>query len=245
MEFSPINKKLDNLVFEDEEDVLKDEKSEEIIEPNFHSENETQELQLSQRKDEEPINLALSYKFNEFQIFNTNSIGNGNEKKVFLARKKNRTKIDDDSVKNDKSNFLKFYKERFKDGLSNWNNNNNDEFSNYFNNEKFEEKKSIYLNNLFIKSLNVQENEKIELNNNFAKKEVKNYINNNINNKISYFNYFNRQKHIYNNLTMQENDPLIISRSNFSYCNLYPFEYISNGINNFKGINNMTIDNSF
>ena len=143
MEFSPINKKLDNLVFEDEEDVLKDEKSEEIIEPNFHSENETQELQLSQRKDEEPINLALSYKFNEFQIFNTNSIGNGNEKKVFLARKKNRTKIDDDSVKNDKSNFLKFYKERFKDGLSNWNNNNNDEFSNYFNNEKFEEKKSI------------------------------------------------------------------------------------------------------
>ena len=40
-----------------------DEKSEEIIEPNFHSENETQELQLSQRKDEEPINLALSYKF--------------------------------------------------------------------------------------------------------------------------------------------------------------------------------------
>ena len=88
MEFSPINKKLDNLVFEDEEDVLKDEKSEEIIEPNFHSENETQELQLSQRKDEEPINLALSYKFNEFQIFNTNSIGNGNEKKVFLARKK-------------------------------------------------------------------------------------------------------------------------------------------------------------
>ena len=245
MEFSPINKKLDNLVFEDEEDVLKDEKSEEIIEPNFHSENETQELQLSQRKDEEPINLALSYKFNEFQIFNTNSIGNGNEKKVFLARKKNRTKIDDDSVKNDKSNFLKFYKERFKDGLSNWNNNNNDEFLNYFNNEKFEEKKSIYLNNLFDKSLNVQENEKIEHNNNFAKKEVKNYINNNINNKISYFNYFNRQKHIYNNLTMQENDPLIISPSNFSYCNLYPFEHISNGINNFKGINNMTIDNSF
>ena len=192
MEFSPINKKLDNLVFEDEEDVLKDEKSEEIIEPNFHSENETQELQLSQRKDEEPINLALSYKFNEFQIFNTNSIGNGNEKNVFLARKKNRTKIDDDSVKNDKSNFLKFYKERFKDGLSNWNNNNNDEFLNYFNNEKFEEKKSIYLNNLFDKSLNVQENEKIEHNNNFAKKEVKNYINNNINNKISYFNYFNR-----------------------------------------------------
>ena len=245
MEFSPINKKLDNLVFEDEEDVLKDEKSEEIIEPNFHSENETQELQLSQRKDEEPINLALSYKFNEFQIFNTNSIGNGNEKNVFLARKKNRTKIDDDSVKNDKSNFLKFYKERFKDGLSNWNNNNNDEFLNYFNNEKFEEKKSIYLNNLFDKSLNVQENEKIELNNNFAKKEVKNYINNNINNKIIYFNYFNRQKHIYNNLTMQENDPLIISPSNFSYCNLYPFEYISNGINNFKGINNMTIDNTF
>ena len=69
MEFSPINPNFDNLVFEDEEDVLKDEASEEIIEPNFHSENETQELQLNERKDEEPINLALSYKFDEIQLF--------------------------------------------------------------------------------------------------------------------------------------------------------------------------------
>lgn len=245
MEFSPINPNFDNLVFEDEEDVLKDEASEEIIEPNFHSENETQELQLNERKDEEPINLALSYKFDEFQLFNTNLIGNGNAKNVFLARKKNRNEMVDDSDKNDKSNFIKYNKEKFKDKLSNGKYNNNDEFLNYFNNEKFEEKKSKYLNKLFSNTLNVQENENIELNKNFAKKEVKNYINGNINNKNSYINYFNRQKNIYNNLTMEDNDPLIISPSNLSYYNLYPLKYISNSINNFKGINNMNIDDSF
>ena len=245
MEFSPINPNMDNLVFEDDEDVLKDEESEEIIEPNFHSENETKELQLSERKDEEPNNLALSYKFDEFQIFNTNLIGNGNEKNVFLARKKNRNDMEYDSDKNDKSNFLKFNKEIFKDELSNGNNNNNEEFLNYFNNQKYEEKKSKYLNKLFSNSLNEQENENIELNNNFAKKEVKNYINGKINNKNSYINYFNKQKNNYNNLTMEENDPLIISPSNFSYYNLYPLKYISNSINNFKGINNMAVDDSF
>ena len=172
MEVSQSNTNFDNLVFEDEEEVLKDEESEEIIEPNFHSENEAQELQLSQRKNEHQINLELSYKFDELQFFNINSGGNGKEKNVFLARKKNRSKMEANIVENVKSNFLKFTKLRLKEDLSNRNGNNNDEFLNYFNNEKFEEKTPKYLNNLFSKSLNIRENENIELNNNFEKREA-------------------------------------------------------------------------
>ncbi len=46
MEIFPIDSNLENLVFEDEEDLLREEESEENIEPNFYSENENQELQL-------------------------------------------------------------------------------------------------------------------------------------------------------------------------------------------------------
>ena len=246
MEIFPIDSNLENLVFEDEEDLLREEESEENIEPNFYSENENQELQLNDRKNEEQFNLAFSYKFDDFQNFNINSSGNGNEKNVFLSRKKNRFKIKNDVVKKIKTNFLKVTAQRLKDELINKNVNNNDKFLNYFNNEKSEGQKSKYLNNLINESINYQENENIEVNNNFAKREAKNYINNNINNKKNYINYFNKQKNSFNNnLTMEENDPLIISPSNFSHYNLEPLECISNSINNFKGIKNMTIDDSF
>jgi len=84
MEIFPIDSNLENLVFEDEEDLLREEESEENIEPNFYSENENQELQLNDRKNEEEFNLAFSYKFDDFQNFNINSSGNGNEKNVFF-----------------------------------------------------------------------------------------------------------------------------------------------------------------
>ena len=248
MEIFPIDSNLDNFVFEDEEDLLRDEESEEIVEPNFYSENENQELQLIERKNEEQFNLAFSYKFDDFQNFNINSSGNGNEKNVFLSRKKNRFKIKNDAVKKIKTNFLKITAERLKEELinKNVNVNNNDKFLNIINNEKSEGQKSKYLNNLINESINYQEDENIEVNNNFAKREAKNYVNNNINNKKNYINYFNKQKNSFNNnLTMEENDPLIISPSNFSHYNLEPLECISNSINNFKGINNMTIDDSF
>lgn len=249
MEIFPIDSNLDNFVFEDEEDLLRDEESEEIVEPNFYSENENQELQLIERKNEEQFNLAFSYKFDDFQNFNINSSGNGNEKNVFLSRKKNRFKIKNDVVKKIKTNFLKVTAQRLKDELINKNVNNNDKFLNYINNEKSEGQKSKYLNNLINESINYQENENIEVNNNFVKRETKNYINNNINNKKNSINYFNKQKNTFNNnlamLAMEENEPLIISPSNFSHYNLEPLEYISNSINNFKGINNMTIDDSF
>jgi len=248
MEIFPIDSNLDNFVFEDEEDLLRDEESEEIVEPNFYSENEKQELQLIERKNEEQFNLAFSYKFDDFQNFNINSSGNGNEKNVFLSRKKNRFKIKNDAVKKIKTNFLKITAERLKEELinKNVNVNNNDKFLNIINNEKSEGQKSKYLNNLINESINYQEDENIEVNNNFAKREAKNYINNNINNKKNYINYFNKQKNSFNNnLTMEENDPLIISPSNFSHYNLEPLECISNSINNFKGINNMNIDDSF
>ena len=246
MEIFPIDSNLENLVFEDEEDLLREEESEENIEPNFYSENENQELQLNDRKNEEQFNLAFSYKFDDFQNFNINSSGNGNEKNVFLSRKKNRFKIKNDVVKKIKTNFLKVTAQRLKDELINKNVNNNDKFLNYFNNEKSEGQKSKNLNNLINESINYQEDENIEVNNNFAKREAKNYINNNINNKKNYINYFNKQKNSFNNnLTMEENDPLIISPSNFSHYNLEPLECISNSINNFKGINNMNIDDSF
>ena len=249
MEIFPIDSNLENLVFEDEEDLLREEESEENIEPNFYSENENQELQLIERKNEEQFNLAFSYKFDDFQNFNINSSGNGNEKNVFLSRKKNRFKIKNDVVKKIKTNFLKVTAQRLKDELINKNVNNNDKFLNYINNEKSEGQKSKYLNNLINESINYQENENIEVNNNFVKRETKNYINNNINNKKNSINYFNKQKNTFNNnlamLAMEENEPLIISPSNFSHYNLEPLEYISNSINNFKGINNMTIDDSF
>ena len=248
MEIFPIDSNLENLVFEDEEDLLREEESEENIEPNFYSENENQELQLNDRKNEEQINLAFSYKFDDFQYFNINSSGNGNEKNVFLSRKKNRFKIKNDAIKKIKTNFLKITAERLKEELinKNVNVNNNDKFLNIINNEKSEGQKSKYLNNLINESINYQENENIKVNNNFAKRETKNYINNNINNKKNYINYFNKQKNTFNNnLAMEENEPLIISPSNFSHYNLEPLECISNSINNFKGINNMAIDDSF
>ena len=248
MEIFPIDSNLENLVFEDEEDLLREEESEENIEPNFYSENENQELQLNDRKNEEQFNLAFSYKFDDFQYFNINSSGNGNEKNVFLSRKKNRFKIKNDAIKKIKTNFLKITAERLKEELinKNVNVNNNDKFLNIINNEKSEGQKSKYLNNLINESINYQENENIEVNNNFVKRETKNYINNNINNKKNSINYFNKQKNTFNNnLAMEENEPLIISPSNFSHYNLEPLEYISNSINNFKGINNMTIDDSF
>ena len=246
MEIFPIDSNLENLVFEDEEDLLREEESEENIEPNFYSENENQELQLNDRKNEEEFNLAFSYKFDDFQNFNINSSGNGNEKNVFLSRKKNRFKIKNDVVKKIKTNFLKVTAQRLKDELINKNVNNNDKFLNIINNEKSEGQKSKYLNNLINESINYKENENIEVNNNFAKRETKNYINNNINNKKNYINYFNKQKNTFNNnLTMEVNGPLIISPSKFSHYNLEPLEYISNSINNFKGTNNMTIDDSF
>ena len=246
MEIFPIDSNLENLVFEDEEDLLREEESEENIEPNFYSENENQELQLNDRKNEEQFNLAFSYKFDDFQCFNINPSGNGKEKNVFLSRKKNRFKIKNDVVKKIKTNFLKVTAQRLKDELINKNVNNNDKFLNIINNEKSEGQKSKYLNNLINESINYQENENIEVNNKFQKREAKNFINNNIVNKKNYINYFNKQKNIFNNnLTMEENDPLIISPSKFSHYNLEPLGYISNSINNFKGINNMTIDDSF
>ena len=246
MEIFPIDSNLENLVFEDEEDLLREEESEENIEPNFYSENENQELQLNDRKNEEEFNLALSYKFDDFQCFNINPSGNGKEKNVFISRKKNRVKIKNDVVKKIKTNFLKVTAQRLKDELINKNVNNNDKFLNIINNEKSEGQKSKYLNNLINESINYKENENIEVNNNFAKRETKNYINNNINNKKNYINYFNKQKNTFNNnLTMEVNGPLIISPSKFSHYNLEPLEYISNSINNFKGTNNMTIDDSF
>ena len=239
MEFSLKYSPLDNFIFEDEEDILKDEEYEENIEPSFFSENEIPELQLNENKNSPQVNLIDSYKFGEFQIVKQNLSGNVNEKSIFLSRKKIRPKTKNNIVNNNKQNFFKFNNQKLNERLLN-NIINNNENLDIFDENQLEEKKT---KNLFNEPNQNQEYDYINYINNNQKKETKINNNNYINNKNSSINYFNIQNNIFNTLSKEKDDALRIpSFSNIPFFDLNPSKHIPNTINNFIEINKMIMD---
>ena len=96
MEFILISEMSNELIIEDEKDILKDEKYEEIIENIFLSENDVSYPIQTETK----INFQNFFELYENCLFNINSIDDNNTEKIFISKKKKRKQNEDININN-------------------------------------------------------------------------------------------------------------------------------------------------